>query len=143
MLEDSNLQKPSFKDRGFPRRKSISFHGEELIRQSFFDAEKKFPLVVQPSVEGVSLIAWAKDNLEFLESNLLRYGGILFRGFGIYSTDDFESFIQTTSGQLLEYTYRSTPRKQVSGRVYTSTEYPPDMSIPLHNENSYSRNWAM
>lgn len=143
MLEDSNLQKPSFKDRGVPRRKSINFQGEELIKQSFFDDQKKLPLVVQPSVEGVNLIAWAKDNPEFLETNLPRYGGILFRGFGIYSTEDFEMFIQTSSGQLLEYTYRSTPRKQVSGRVYTSTEYPADMSIPLHNENSYSRNWAM
>ena len=143
MLENTNLQKPSFKERGIARRKNISFQGEELIRQNFFDAEKKLPLVIQPSVEGLNLSAWAKDNQAFLETNLLQCGAILFRGFGIYSTNDFEAFIQTTSGQLLEYTYRSTPRKQVSGRVYTSTEYPPDMSIPLHNENSYSRNWAM
>ena len=143
MLNDSISQKPSFKEGSFSRRRSISLQPEQMIEQSFLDAEKKLPLVVQPAVEGVSLIAWAKNNLEFLESNLLRYGAILFRGFGVYSTDDFEEFIRATSGQLLEYTYRSTPRKQVSGRVYTSTEYPADMSIPLHNENSYSRNWAM
>jgi len=142
-LEDSNSQKPSFKNRGIPQRKSISLQGEKLIEQSFLDAEKKLPIVIEPAVDGVNLIAWAKNNSEFLETNLLRYGGILFRGFGIYSTDDFQAFIQASSGQLLEYTYRSTPRKPVSGRVYTSTEYPSDMSIPLHNENSYSRNWAM
>ncbi len=143
MLDDTILQKPSFKNRSVQPRKSINLQPEEFIRQSFWNAEKSFPLVIQPAVEGINLIAWAKNNQEFLETNLLRYGGILFRGFGVHTTDDFQAFIQTTSGQLLEYTYRSTPRKQVSGRVYTSTEYPPDMSIPLHNENSYSRNWAM
>lgn len=143
MLNDSISQKPSFKEGSFARRRSINLQPEQMIGQSFFDAEQKMPLVIQPAVEGVHLIAWAKNNPEFLESNLLRYGAVLFRGFGIYSTDDFEEFIRATSGQLLEYTYRSTPRKQVSGRVYTSTEYPADMSIPLHNENSYSRNWAM
>jgi alpha-ketoglutarate-dependent taurine dioxygenase len=143
MLENSNSEKPSFKARGIAQRKSIDVDGEKLIEQSFFDAKKKFPLVVRPAVEGVNLIAWTKNNRKFLETNLLRHGAILFRGFDVYSTDDFEAFIQTSAGQLLEYTYRSTPRKQVSGKVYTSTEYPSDMSIPLHNENSYSRNWAM
>jgi alpha-ketoglutarate-dependent taurine dioxygenase len=143
MLNDTILQKPSFKDRSVQSRKSISLQPEEIIRQSFLDGEKKLPLVIQPAIEGVNLIDWAKNNPEFLETNLLRYGGILFRGFGVNTTDDFQSFIQATSGSLLEYTYRSTPRKQVSGRVYTSTEYPQDMAIPMHNENSYSRNWAM
>ena len=41
------------------------------------------------------------------------------------------------------YTYRSTPRSHVSGHIYTSTEYPADQSIPLHNEMAYSRRWPM
>jgi len=47
---------------------------------------------------------------------------------------EFEQFIQAISGELIEYSYRSTPRSQVSGNIYTSTEYPADQSIPLHNE---------
>jgi alpha-ketoglutarate-dependent taurine dioxygenase len=31
----------------------------------------------------------------------------------------------------------------VSGKIYTSTEYPAAQSIPLHNEMSYSLNWPM
>ena len=100
MLENPNLQKPSFKERGIARRKNISFQGEELIRQNFFDAEKKLPLVIQPSVEGLNLIAWAKDNQAFLETNLLQCGAILFRGFGIYSTNDFEAFFHGRSISL-------------------------------------------
>ena len=143
MLNDSILQKPSFKNRNVQPRKSINLQQEEIVRQSFLAANETLPLVIQPAVEGVNLTTWAKNNREFLETNLLRCGAILFRDFGIYTTDDFQALIQAASGSLLEYTYRSTPRKQVSGRVYTSTEYPPDMAIPMHNENSYSRNWAM
>jgi alpha-ketoglutarate-dependent taurine dioxygenase len=143
MLNNSTLQKPSFKDRGIALRKSINLQPAEMVKHGLLNAEKNFPAVVQPAIEGVNLIAWAQDNSAVLDTKLLEHGAILFRGFGVSSTDEFQSFIQTTSGQLLEYTYRSTPRSQVSGRVYTSTEYPADMSIPMHNENSYSRNWAM
>ena len=42
---------------------------------------------------------------------------------------------------LLDYVYRSTPRTRLGGKIYTATEYPADRSIPLHNENSYSKSW--
>ena len=32
---------------------------------------------------------------------------------------------------------------EVGEGVYTSTEYPQHRSIPLHSEQSYSRNWPM
>ena len=142
-LDNIGLQKPSFKEFGFPKRKSVSLHREELVKTGYLDEQKRFPLVVQPALDGLNLINWAQENKEFLESNLLKHGAVLFRNFGSPVIENFERFIQTVSGQLLEYTYRSTPRTKVSGKVYTSTEYPPEMSIPLHNENSYSRNWAM
>jgi hypothetical protein len=44
-------------------------------------------------------------------------------------------------GELREYDYRSTPRQRVAGRVFTSTEYPSDQTIPLHNEMSYTDIW--
>ena len=135
--------KPSFRDFGFPKRRSISLQGQELVKISFWDEQKCFPMVVEPAIEGLNLNAWARNNKDFLDSNLLKHGALLFRHFGAQPVEDFDQFIQTTSGQLLDYTYRSTPRTRVSGKIYTSTEYPPEMSIPMHNENSYSRNWAM
>jgi alpha-ketoglutarate-dependent taurine dioxygenase len=68
---------------------------------------------------------------------------MLFRGFVMESAGQFEEVIGTVSGRLLDYTYRSTPRTIVSGKIYTSTEYPPHQTIPLHNENSYTRDWPM
>src|SRR5262249_52188820 len=47
------------------------------------------------------------------------------------------------SGNPLEYRERSSPRSQVSGHIYTSTDHPADQSIFLHNENSYQHTWPL
>ncbi len=54
-----------------------------------------------------------------------------------------ERFIQLSSTGLLEYHERSSPRSRVSGNIYTSTEYPADQEIFLHNENSYQFTWPL
>jgi alpha-ketoglutarate-dependent taurine dioxygenase len=79
-----------------------------------------------------------------LHTMLLEQGAVLLRGFRVDGIDAFERLIATLSEHdLVAYTNRSTPRRQVQGRIYTSTEYPADQHIPLHNENSYSHAWAM
>jgi alpha-ketoglutarate-dependent taurine dioxygenase len=99
--------------------------------------------VVRPAAKGLNLVKWAAANRPFIESYLLRNGAILFRGFGLAAPEEFERLIEGVSGPLLDYSYRSTPRTVISGRIYSSTEYPAHQSIPLHNENSYSRSWPM
>lgn len=104
--------------------------------------QHSLPLLIQcDSVRN--LADWISANGNELNARLLKHGGILFRGFAIESADEFEEVIGTVSGRLLDYTYRSTPRTIVSGKIYTSTEYPPHQTIPLHNENSYTRHWPM
>ena len=101
------------------------------------------PLLIKPNSSRTSLVEWVRSNCALLEKLLLECGGLLFRGFAISETEEFEKLIAALSGNLLEYTYRSTPRTVVSGKIYTSTEYPPHQTIPLHNENSYTQNWPM
>lgn len=125
------------------RRKALNISSAELVKTELIQPEQPLPLVIKPAVDGVNLIAWAANNRELIETKLLQHGGILFRNFPITEVDEFEQFIQTVSGNLLEYSYRSTPRSQVSGKIYTSTEYPSDRFIPLHNEMAYSLNWPM
>lgn len=115
----------------------------EAINTSCMQAGRMLPLLIEPATSTTDLIAWAEDNRSALESLLLRHGGILFRGFNLSTPEEFEEFITTVSGNLLDYSYRSTPRTLVSGKIYTSTEYPAQRSIPLHNENSYARDWPM
>ncbi|MEH2243331.1 TauD/TfdA family dioxygenase [Nostoc sp.] len=125
------------------KRKIINVSSTGLIKTEFLQSENTLPLVVKPAIEGLNLILWAASNREWMETKLLHHGGILFRDFNIKAVSEFEQFIQTISGELLEYSYRSTPRSQVSGKIYTSTEYPANQYIPLHNEMAYSRNWPM
>lgn len=125
------------------RRKAVEISQENLVKAELFQPEQSLPLVIQPTVEGIKLVTWAANNREQIETWLLQHGGLLFRNFDIRAVAEFEQFIQASSGTLLDYSYRSTPRSWVSGKIYTSTEYPAAQSIPLHNEMSYSRNWPM
>jgi alpha-ketoglutarate-dependent taurine dioxygenase len=97
------------------------------------------PLVIEPDPERVDIAAWAARNRDFIEAQLLHHGAILFRGFEITTPGAFEQLCRAISTELLEYNERSSPRTQVSPNVYTSTDYPANQSIFLHNENSYQR----
>src|SRR5260370_33706541 len=100
-------------------------------------------MLVESASQTTDLIEWARANRELLEARLLQHGGILFRGFRPLSVDEFEQLIKIVADDLLDYSYRSTPRTRISGKVFTSTEYPAHQSIPLHNENAYARDWPM
>lgn len=119
-------------------RKAINSSPEKLIETELLNQEKEFPLVVKPVVKGLDPILWGINNRELIEKNLLQYGAILFRNFNIETVDRFEQFIAAICQPALEYQYRASPRTQVSGRIYTSTDYPADQSIFPHNEHSYS-----
>jgi alpha-ketoglutarate-dependent taurine dioxygenase len=115
----------------------------QQITLSYLRPGSPLPLVIRPAVAGIDLVEWAAANTRFIESYLLRNGAILFRDFSLSAVEKFERLIEAVSGPLLDYSYRSTPRHVVSGRIYSSTEYPAHQTIPLHNENSYTRNWPM
>jgi alpha-ketoglutarate-dependent taurine dioxygenase len=98
---------------------------------------------VRPAIDGLSLLEWVQANREAMLQKLQTIGAILFRDFGLLPLRDFEELLTRVSGELVDYSYRSTPRTQVSGKIYTSTSYPAHQTIPLHNEMSYSRQWPM
>jgi len=119
-------------------RKVMRLSDDQMVRMGDLGTGSSLPLVIEPSSGPVDLIAWAEAHREDLKSRLSQQGGILFRGFQIGSVEDFERFVVASCGGSLEYKERSSPRSQVSGRIYTSTDYPPEMPIFLHNEQSYS-----
>jgi alpha-ketoglutarate-dependent taurine dioxygenase len=135
-------QPESIKPPGLIKRRAIHA-SDAFIKERLLDPERSLPLLIEPAIHGVSLPDWAGNNRGFIKQRLQRHGGILFRGFDLSSVDEFELLLRSLTGELLEYSYRSTPRTQVSGRIYTSTEYPAHQTIPLHNEMSYTRQWPM
>jgi len=126
---------------GISRRKAIALSSETLIKESLLRADVSLPLVLEPAVDALSLIDWTRNNRDFIVQKLRTHGAILCRSFNLDSVAEFEQFLQLLVGDLLPYSYRSTPRSEVNGRIYTSTEYPAHQSIPLHNEMSYTREW--
>ena len=120
------------------RRRAVAVSGERLVSEEPLRDGEALPLVIRPAVEGVNPERWARENRPHIERRLLEHGAVLFRGFDISGAEQFERFVEAVAGDVMEYRERSSPRSQVRGKVYTSTDYPADKRIFLHNEHSYS-----
>jgi alpha-ketoglutarate-dependent taurine dioxygenase len=124
------------------RRKVLQIPRDGLVTADLLEG-MSLPLVIQPAVSGTNLSAWVSHNRGYLLEELRAFGAILFRGFGPRTLTEFEHLTAAVSGDLMEYSFRSTPRSVVGNRVYTSTDYPADQSIPMHNEMSYTSRWPL
>jgi len=125
------------------KRKPIEISQSVDVNTRQLTHDCRLPLLLTPAVTGLDVFAWLAKTRGWLATQLLTYGALLFRGFNIDTLEDFEKFIGILTSELLDYSYRSTPRTQLSGKIYSSTEYPAHQSIPLHNELAYSREWPM
>lgn len=91
---------------------------------------------------GAGVLAEAyRASRERIEAELLVHGAILFRGFAIRTQEMLEEAVRELGGEALDYVDGNSPRRKLGGGVYTSTEYPPEFFISLHNELSYSNRW--
>ena len=100
------------------------------------------PILATPdtgaAAEPQALMDWVTQNRETLDGHLRHAGVVLFRGFGIGDTHLFHAAAQAVEPSLREYVGGDSPRNKLEDKVYTSTEYPVDMEVLLHNELSYS-----
>ncbi len=142
-MTHSTLATSSLKKLGEVRRKTLRVSPNELVTAECLQPNRSLPLVLQPTVDGIDLVSWATSNREYVEAQLLRHGGILFRDFAMTSVADFERFMVAVVGELIEYRDQTTPRSQVTGNIYTSTAYPAAQRIELHNESSYASTWPL
>lgn len=136
-------EKPSLESLRTIKSTPVTLSQEGLVKAERLRPEMPFPLVLRPAVDGVRVVAWAGANRTFVSSRLIDYGALLFRGFDVKSAEALQEMINAVSGEPFEYRERSSPRHVVSGRIYTSTDYPADQSIFLHNENSYAQVWPL
>lgn len=86
--------------------------------------------------------AWLAHAMPRLEPALLKAGALLLRGFPLREAEDFRRVVAALAPRpLRDYAGGTSPRSRVAEGVYTSTEYPKQLEIPLHNEMSYSVRW--
>jgi len=120
-------------------RKSVSASQEQWVSAEPLHNGQAIPLMLRPQLDGLDLIAWSGVNRDYINQLLYQHGALLFRGFGVSSASTFEQFIKVTAGELFGYHERSSPRTEVGNHIYTSTDYPSEYPIFLHNEHSYAR----
>ncbi|MFF5847580.1 TauD/TfdA family dioxygenase [Streptomyces massasporeus] len=102
---------------------------------------RALPALVRAASPGADLARWIGDHGGTVDELARRAGAVLFRGFAVRDDLDFRAALEAMSSRILDYGERSSPRSEVSGGVYTSTDYPADQHIVLHNEQSYTENW--
>jgi alpha-ketoglutarate-dependent taurine dioxygenase len=87
-----------------------------------------------PGPQLPSLIAAERAHLATLQ---LRHGAILFRGFAVTEPAQLADAIAAAGEAPMRYVGGSSPRTRIGQRVYTSTQLPPQIRIPLHSELAY------
>lgn len=114
------------------------FISSQLPQQRTFDGVP-FPAVLSPNpaaplrtiVEFTDAIQAKKAHVESL---LKSSGAVLFRGFPVQTAADFNQVVESFGYEELPYVGGAAPRTNVTGRVFTANESPPDQKIPFHHE---------
>jgi alpha-ketoglutarate-dependent taurine dioxygenase len=115
------------------------------MRTSFLN-QKKLPVVIEIDDDKAldstpeAFFEWCCSQRDFLHQKLLEYGALLLRGCqAVLTPSDFARFVREFSGKnLLDYAGGASPRIILGEGVYTSTEYPQNLTLSLHNELSYT-----
>lgn len=116
--------------------KTISQHDLQLI-----DGLK---LLLQAETDGQRSLQWIQTHKDAINRLLQTNGALLIRGLNVPSSNQFGQLLMSLFGEsLIRYEYRSTPRTELRGNIYTATEYHADQTIPQHSENAYANSWAM
>jgi alpha-ketoglutarate-dependent taurine dioxygenase len=103
----------------------------------------ELPHPVEPDADAslAALLRLARSDRADLERALLRSGALLFRGWRLEGLEDFSAVVTALSGgeERFGYAGGASPRRGLGGKgLYSSTEYPSDMWLGLHNELSYA-----
>ena len=75
-----------------------------------------------------------------LSQTLLGPGVLLFRGWKVENVGDFMTVVRAFAGEqpLFGYAGGASPRSALGEGSYSSTDYPPQVALSLHNELSYT-----
>ncbi len=100
------------------------------------------PAVLSPrdgEIDFKETLAFIRYETNTISSLLLKHGAVLLRGFPIKDAEEFSKSVQALNmGGFMNYVGGDSPRIKVAEGIFTSTEAPPWLKIPQHNELSYS-----
>ncbi|SDH33191.1 Taurine dioxygenase, alpha-ketoglutarate-dependent [Lentzea fradiae] len=102
------------------------------------------PLELDPASAGAG--AGPRGLVEHLRASddlgdlLVKHKALVFRGFHV-TQEELGEVMDLLLPNRLAYVHGNSPRTKVGNNVYTSTEYPPQYDISMHNEMSYAHQW--
>ncbi|MFF4044990.1 TauD/TfdA family dioxygenase [Streptomyces sp. NPDC001816] len=102
------------------------------------------PFEISPGNSGADatargLTAYLRG-LDDLAGLLAREKALVFRDFGV-TPEELDEVMDELLPNRLAYVHGNSPRTKVGNNVYTSTEYPQEFTISMHNEMSYAYAW--
>ncbi|MFJ2502385.1 TauD/TfdA family dioxygenase [Streptomyces sp. NPDC093108] len=102
------------------------------------------PFEITPANSGATATAWGLTDylreLDDLAGLLSGEKALVFRGFGV-TPQELDEVLDELLPNRLAYVHGNSPRTKVGKNVYTSTEYPQEFTISMHNEMSYAYAW--
>lgn len=122
------------------RRRVLAPAAGALTVSTVFGSGKTQLLAIQPKEKGVDLAEWAGFSQSYIREELMKYGALLFRGFGVSELSQFEQFAHAVCGELLKDNGEHS-RSSLSDNVYTPVFYAPERKLLWHNENSFNYEW--
>jgi alpha-ketoglutarate-dependent taurine dioxygenase len=103
------------------------------------------PLVIEPidrNLQPEEFFDFLRQQRAMIQEKLHTHGGVLFRNFPVHGADGFGKAIAALGlGKYLDYIGGDSPRNKIQDGIYTSTEAPPSIKIPLHNELSFVKKY--
>src|SRR5216683_2595955 len=124
--------------------RSASIDRPSVKDKAMSDGVDWLPFGITPEGLGIaptlkSLCSYL-DDTENIDKLLIDKKALIFRRFGI-SARQLEKVTDLLLRNRLPYVHGNSPRTKVGNNIYTSTEYPPDHTISMHNELSYAAKW--
>lgn len=101
---------------------------------------QRFVRVIEPHEPGLDPVAWAVAHRARIDALLVEHAGLLFRGFELHSSSDFEAFAEALHPGLYG-AYGDLPKKEGGRNTYRSTPYPEQQMILFHNESAHTGRW--
>lgn len=101
------------------------------------------PLRITPADTGTTAdVAGMIDYLDAtdIDDSLTRHRALLFTGF-VVTEPELERVTDRLLARRQSYVHGNSPRSKVGDNIYTSTEFPPEFDISMHNELSYAHTW--
>lgn len=96
-------------------------------------------MLIQANRTGALAREWLIGNEPIWRQGLIMNGAVLLRGFDVSSAVTLDGAANVVFSA--PYSTAEHPRQMVEGRVVTPVEYPSDLDLFWHNEDSFNQIW--